>query len=129
MEAAEQALADLMEVSSQVEAAVLADRDGAVLASTLAPEAAQTLAEKATALVGAAPASSARSLTQLEAATHQGSLFVVRDGERTVAATTGAAPTVGLVFYDLKTCLRALAQPEEEKPRRSSRKKASDAAA
>jgi hypothetical protein len=48
-------------------------------------------------------------VTQLEAAARDGSVFVVRDGDgRVVAATTGASPTVGLVFYDLKTCLRSL---------------------
>jgi hypothetical protein len=36
-------------------------------------------------------------------------VFVVRDSERLIAATTTAAPTVGLVFYDLKSCLRAAA--------------------
>jgi len=32
----------------------------------------------------------------------------VLDGERMAVATTGADPTVGLVFYDLKTLLRQL---------------------
>ena len=45
-------------------------------------------------------------MTQLEASTQDGSVFVVRDGARRIAATTSAAPTVGLVFYDLKSCLR-----------------------
>jgi len=44
--------------------------------------------------------------------TPRGSLFVVRDGGRVVAALTGAKPTVGLVFYDLKTCLRMLEREE-----------------
>jgi predicted regulator of Ras-like GTPase activity (Roadblock/LC7/MglB family) len=126
---AEQALADLMEISSQVEAAVVAGPDGEVLASTLAPEPARTLAAKATELLAARPASAERTLTHLEAATREGSFFVVRDGDRTVAATTGSSPTVGLVFYDLKTCLRGLREPEDGKPRRRSRKKAEDAAA
>jgi predicted regulator of Ras-like GTPase activity (Roadblock/LC7/MglB family) len=126
---AEQALADLMEISSQVEAAVVTDPDGEVLASTLAAEPARTLAGRATTLLAAAPASSERTLTHLEAATRDGSFFVVRDGDRTVAATTGSSPTVGLVFYDLKTCLRALRGPEDGKPRRRSRKKAEYAAA
>jgi hypothetical protein len=34
-------------------------------------------------------------------------VFVVRDGKLTIAATTGPAPTVGLVFYDLKSALRS----------------------
>jgi hypothetical protein len=39
-------------------------------------------------------------------------VFVVVDGERMAVATTGADPTVGLVFYDLKTLLRQLAQDD-----------------
>jgi hypothetical protein len=48
-------------------------------------------------------------LAQLQAATPEGSVFVVVDGDRLAVATTGADPTVGLVFYDLKTLLRQLA--------------------
>jgi len=54
-------------------------------------------------------------VTQLEASTADGSVFVVRGDERRIAATTGPAPTVGLVFYDLKTCLRMLEREEEAK--------------
>ena len=78
---AAQALSDLTEISSQIEAAVVLDADGSPLASTL-------------------------------------------DEQRTIAATTGPEPTVGLVFYDLKSCLRSVDEPKP-KPRRS-RKKAAD---
>ena len=44
--------------------------------------------------------------TQVEVAFFEGCVFVVTDGERLVAAVTGRDPTSGLVFYDLKTCLR-----------------------
>src|SRR6266550_2395317 len=50
-------------------------------------------------------------LTQIEAATAAGSLFVVKDGTTMIAASTSAEPTAGLVFYDLKSCLRAVAKP------------------
>ena len=43
------------------------------------------------------------------AATLDGSVFVVRDHGRVLAATTPPEPTVGLVFYDLKSCLRSIA--------------------
>ncbi len=56
-------------------------------------------------------------------------MFVVRDGERTIAATTGPQPTVGLVFYDLKSCLRSVAAEKKPKPKRAPRKGAGDAAA
>jgi len=46
------------------------------------------------------------------------SVFVVRDEERLIAATTGTGPTAGLVFYDLKSALRSLAAPKPKpKPR------------
>ena len=44
------------------------------------------------------------------AATPEGSVFLVVDDHRTAVATTGADPTVGLVFYDLKTLLRQIAE-------------------
>ena len=34
----------------------------------------------------------------------------MRDAARMIIATTSADPTVGLVFYDLKACLRSIAE-------------------
>ena len=126
---AAQALADLTEISSQIEAAVLFDEGGAVLGSTLGnAEAAQGVARAAARLLEAAGAfRSEGSIAQLEASTAVGSVFVVRDGARRIAATTGPAPTVGLVFYDLKSCLRN-AEAEPPKPKRPRREKPSDEA-
>jgi predicted regulator of Ras-like GTPase activity (Roadblock/LC7/MglB family) len=111
-----QALGDLMEISSQVEAAVLLDAAGEVQASAGTSDGGAGLARAARELLEAAgrvrPTAAEQAVTQLEAATRTGSVFVVRDGERVIAAATGPSPTVGLVFYDLKTCLRALA-PED----------------
>ena len=120
-----QALADLTEISSQIEAAVLFDDQGAVTGSTLqAAEAAEAFARAAAQLLEDAAAfrSSEPGVTQLEASTQDGSVFVVRDGSRLIAATTGPSPTVGLVFYDLKSCLRGAgaeenAPPAKPKPR------------
>src|SRR5436309_15705732 len=116
MEAA-QALADLTEISSQIEAAVLAEADGAVVASTMKDEGrAKQLAEAAVELVAAGSEPRAEGtdveLVQIQAATPRGSLFVARDARHVVAAITSSRPTVGLVFYDLKTCLRMLADEE-----------------
>ena len=108
---ADAALADLREVSSQVEAAVLVDSGGAVEAATLEDEErARELAAIARELVEAVEAAQPRRapVRQLEAATASGSVFVVRDAQRSIAATTSAAAISGLVFYDLKTCLRAV---------------------
>jgi predicted regulator of Ras-like GTPase activity (Roadblock/LC7/MglB family) len=128
---AAQALADLTEISSQIEAAVLFDEQGAVQGSTLANDgAAQSLARAAGQLLERAAEfrTEGGAVTQLEAATSQGSVFVVRDGPRRIAATTGPQPTVGLVFYDLKSCLRNAAGEEEAPPKRTRRKKPVDGA-
>jgi hypothetical protein len=53
--------------------------------------------------------------------------FVVSDGVRRIAATTGREPTVGLVFYDLKSCLRAAAAENDGKPRPKARQAAKKA--
>ncbi len=123
---AAQALADLVEISAQIEAAVLAAADGTVLASTLPDEErAQAVARDAVELLQAA-ASGAGEPVQLEAAVPEGSVFVVRDEERLVAAVTGRDPTVGLVLYDLKTCLRLAgenAQPAKKTASRARKKK------
>jgi predicted regulator of Ras-like GTPase activity (Roadblock/LC7/MglB family) len=121
-----QALAELVEISSQIAGAVLVDAEGGVLAATLADEeAARRLAEGAVRLLDeAASAPGGRpdvELLQLEVSTVEGSVFVVRDGDRTVAAVTAPEPTVGLVLYDLKSCLRSLDTPAEEPDARSRR--------
>jgi predicted regulator of Ras-like GTPase activity (Roadblock/LC7/MglB family) len=130
MEAA-QALADLTEVSSQIESAVLADTGGTVLAATLPdPKRAERVAQSAAELLKAARSAGREGLIQLEAATSEGSIFVVRDGEHLVAAVTGTQPTVGLVFYDLKTCLRLVGEEAEQpapKRRRSTKKQQASA--
>jgi predicted regulator of Ras-like GTPase activity (Roadblock/LC7/MglB family) len=131
---AAQAIADLTEISSQVEQVAVVGADGSVLASTFGDAArAERFVEGARRLVDEAEAvREARglaALVQLEAATLDGSVFVVRDGERLMVATTKPDPTVGLVFYDLKHALRSV---EDEKPapkKRAPRKKKTDAAA
>jgi hypothetical protein len=115
-----EALADLLEISSHVEAAVLFDPSGAVTASTLPNEPAATALARASADVIAAAASlraAGPAVTRVEAAFPGGSLFVVRDGERLVAATTVPDPPSALVLYDLRTLLKSTA-PEPPKPRR-----------
>lgn len=132
MAATAQALADLTEISTQVEAAVVFDREGTVLGSTVDDERAGRLATTALELVRAAeeirPAG-AEALVQLDVALGDGSVFVAVDGDRLIAATTGPDPTVGLVFYDLRSCLRGLSEEAEAKPkprRRTTTKKKGD---
>ena len=112
---AAQALADLTEISAQIDGAVLADTSGALVASTFAQEErGKELARAAAELLAAAAETrgDGQELVQVQAATPRGSVFVVRDEKHVVAALTGSRPTVGLVFYDLKTCLRMLAREE-----------------
>jgi len=121
---AEQALADLTEISSQVAAAALFDAKGKVAASTLADG--EPFVRAVQDLLAAAAEARQGSLNQLEASTLAGSVFVVRDGDSYIAATTGPEPTVALVFYDLKTALRAATAEASEKkaaPRRRTPKK------
>ena len=116
---AAQALADLTEVSSQIEGAVFVQTDGTVLASTVPAGRGERVGATALELLRAAERSAAaegRALTHLVASLPTGGVFVVRGGERVVAAVTGRDPTVGLVVYDLKTCLRLAEAEETPKP-------------
>jgi predicted regulator of Ras-like GTPase activity (Roadblock/LC7/MglB family) len=102
---AAQALAELAEISSQIEAAAIVDDQGNVLGTTGASgdglaAAGSALFERAARVRGSEPA-------QLEVSSGPGSVFVVRGGGgRTIVARTAPDPTVGLVFYDLENCLR-----------------------
>jgi predicted regulator of Ras-like GTPase activity (Roadblock/LC7/MglB family) len=120
-----QALADLVEISSQIEAVVLVEGDGSVVASTLADAAkAGALAAVAQDVVARAEAVAAgRDVTQVEVSLAEGSVFAVRSGPRTILATTRPDPTVGLVLYDLRSCLRNAAVAPEAKPKRARAKK------
>jgi predicted regulator of Ras-like GTPase activity (Roadblock/LC7/MglB family) len=123
---AAQALADLTEISAQIHAAVLAEIDGKVVASTFRePNQGKELAGAAAELVAAADQirgeSGDQELVQLQAVTPQGSVFVVRDKRHVVAAITGPKPTVGLVFYDLKTCLRMLEREAAATPAKTAK--------
>jgi hypothetical protein len=114
---AEQALADLTEISSQVETAALFDAKGKVRASTLSDP--EPFVRAVQELLAAAGEARGDALSQLEAATGQGSVFVLREGDAFIAATTGPEPTVALVFYDLKTALRAAKPaPRKRAPRK-----------
>ena len=122
---AQQALADLTEISSQIQAALVFDEGGKVAASTLGDEQrAEELARAAGRLLEHADEIGREdaSPTQLEVATLEGSVFVVRNGAMRIVATTGPDPTVGLVFYDLKSALRQIEAEPPPKRRASARK-------
>jgi predicted regulator of Ras-like GTPase activity (Roadblock/LC7/MglB family) len=128
------ALERLRDISSQVRTAVIFERGGQVVGSTLADEErAKRVAEEAERLLAEAEQQrdptdgggefAQREFAQLEIALRGGSVFVVRDGDRLIAATTPPEPTVGLVFYDLKSCLRELETPVAPKKRAPAKRK------
>jgi predicted regulator of Ras-like GTPase activity (Roadblock/LC7/MglB family) len=123
------ALERLRDISSQVRAAVIFERGGQVVGSTLADEErAKRVAEEAEQLLAEAeqqrgPTGGGDEFAQLEVALQGGSVFVVRDGNRLIAATTPPEPTVGLVFYDLKSCLRELETPAAPPKKRAPAKR------
>jgi predicted regulator of Ras-like GTPase activity (Roadblock/LC7/MglB family) len=107
------ALAELTQVSTQIEGAVLAESGGRVLASTYEDARGGRVAKAALELLEAADRTrDGAELTQVLAETGTGAVFVVRSGPHVAAAVTKPDPISGLIFYDLKTCLRML----EEKP-------------
>jgi predicted regulator of Ras-like GTPase activity (Roadblock/LC7/MglB family) len=116
-----EALADLKQISVQIEAAVIADHAGAVVACSPDEVATGELLSRLAREIWEAADISRRdlgrdALTQVELSTAQGSVFVVRDERHVLLATTAPDPTVGLVFYDLKSALHALdgtARPPE----------------
>ena len=122
--AAEKALAELTEVSSQIETAVVFDDAGKVLAASLDDERAKELVGTVRALVAVAEELAAgEKLAQVEVTTGTGTVFAVRGDNRTVAATTGRDVTAAVVMYDLRACVRAA------EPKRRPRKKKEDDAA
>ena len=115
-----QALAELTELSSQVERAVVRDGAGALLGSTSSDAGTtEALAASARDLVAAAAElhPSAGAVTRVDVELSAGGLFVLTEGGRTIAAVTRPHPTSGLVAYDLRTCLTSI--DEAPKPRRS----------
>src|SRR5438093_9683932 len=118
---AAQALADLTEISSQIQAAVIFDENGDVAGTTLSdPARSEQLARRAADLLQRAETLRGETTqpTQLEVATSEGSVFVVRQKERRIVATTGPQPTTGLVFYDLKSALHQIEQKPKPAPRK-----------
>jgi predicted regulator of Ras-like GTPase activity (Roadblock/LC7/MglB family) len=110
MEAA-RALADLVEISPQIDAAAVVAGDGELAGSVGVPEArASVLARAVRELVdGAAAFRTEGRVTQLHASLPDGEVFAVTGAdERTIVAVTSERAAPGLVFYDLKRCLAAV---------------------
>jgi hypothetical protein len=109
---AARALADLVEISPQIEAAAVVSRQGETVGSFGVPEdRAALLARTVLDLLDAAAACwSDGRVTQFHAALGGADVFAVTgSGEQTIVAVAGDRATPGLVFYDLKQCLGRLA--------------------
>ncbi len=111
---AARALADLVEISPQIEAAAVLSGNGETAGSVGIPEArGGVLAHAVRELLDGAAAfrSDGSRVTQLHAALADRDLFAVTgaDGRTIVAAVASGRPAPGLVFYDLKRCLAAVA--------------------
>ncbi|HEU5244884.1 MAG TPA: hypothetical protein VFU33_10830 [Gaiellaceae bacterium] len=105
------ALADLVEISPQIEAAAVVAGGGDLAGSVGLPEArAGVLARAVRELLDGAAAfrSDQGRVTQLRAEFADGDVFAVAADERAIVAVARGRVTPGLVFYDLKRCLAAL---------------------
>jgi predicted regulator of Ras-like GTPase activity (Roadblock/LC7/MglB family) len=106
------ALADLVEISPQIEAAAVVAGDGALAGSVGVPEDATDAMARATRELldrAAAFRSDGGRVTQIHAALGDGAVFAVTgEGGRTVVAVASGRTAPGLVFYDLKRCLAAV---------------------
>jgi hypothetical protein len=122
------ALAELAELSAQIEAAAIL-RDGAVEAELGDPALVGRLARAADELLSAAESvrPGGPEIERVEVLLPESGVFAVRGGGRVVVAATVAEPTPGLVLYDLRTCLRRIADEPASAPKRRRKKADADA--
>ena len=127
---AAQALADLLELSPEVEAAALFRRGDTLGHAGVDDDTVGLIVGAAGQLLDGAGElrSDGTRVTQVRAALGDGCFFVVREpeGDRAAVAVTTSRATPGLVFYDLKRALAATAGEAEPKPRRRRTKQAEE---
>jgi predicted regulator of Ras-like GTPase activity (Roadblock/LC7/MglB family) len=108
---ADHALDELLRVSDEVRSAVVFERGGEPVASNLPDEEAHELASIGDAMLAyAATLREGTEVRQLEAVTPDGGVYVVRQGERAVAAVAAPGSLSGLVQHDLRTLLSNLSR-------------------
>jgi len=116
-----QALAELTEISSQVEFAVVFDSRGELIGSTLTDrEAAEALVRGGSevfAIASRAGGQERGGPAQVEIALSEASILLAREGDLRILAVTQPDPIAGLVFFDLGICLRKVAGAEPKKRR------------
>jgi hypothetical protein len=106
--AADEALNRLLDVSDEIRSAVVFER-GEPIASNLPDDDAAAIAELADAML--AYASTLRTqvaVTQLQAVTPDGDVYVLRRGEQGIVAVATPGSLAGLVQHDLRTVLASL---------------------
>jgi hypothetical protein len=108
------AFSDLMEISSQVEAAVVLDGDEIVASSLRDESRSQEFADALRRLVETAEQTRA-GVKQIQVTLPEGHLFLVKEGTQVIGAATAPDPPSGLVFYDLRACLSALSEAREKR--------------
>ncbi len=112
----DQALQELLDVSEDVVGAVIFDLKGEAIGATVGAEDARSAVETAGAMLAYADALRTKpSAERLEAVTADGSVFVVRKGNRAVVAATGRDPVAGLVYHDLRAALTKVKRRAKEK--------------
>jgi predicted regulator of Ras-like GTPase activity (Roadblock/LC7/MglB family) len=112
----DEAIHDLLNFSTDIRSVAVVDATGAVLAA--APAAASAgLGGAATGLWGAAEACAAgpgrAPLDYVVVQDPDYGVAMVRESERCIVAVTGPRPAVGLLLFDLRTCLSD-AYPQED---------------
>lgn len=119
-EQAEKAFKEMLEISTDVDKAILFAGDE-VLASNFSESLQPTMVRKAHELsaAGAVRAADMGSapLTQLVIESPAGTVFLVQeatDGGMGMLATANKDSRIGLVFYDMKTCIRDTQEADEE---------------
>ncbi len=120
-EQAEKAFKEMLEISTDVDKAVLFAGDEVVV-SNFSESLQGTMVKKAHELAaagaGRAVDMGSAPLTQMVVETKGGMVFLVRepeDGGMSILATAKKDSRIGLVFYDMKTCIRD-AQEADESP-------------
>ena len=101
------ALADLVEISPQLQAAAVVTGGGEVVGSVGVPDGrAAVLAGALRELFDGAAFRAEGRVAQVHAELDDGDVFAVAgENARTIVAVAGGRPAPGLVFYDLKRCL------------------------
>src|SRR5690242_11812666 len=110
---AARALADLVEISPQIQAAAIVTGGGEIAGTVGVPEArADLLARCVRELIEGAGAfrGDDAEVTQVHAELPEGQVFVVTgDDAQAIVAVTAERAAPGLLFYDLKRCLAMVA--------------------